>query len=84
MKKMKLEECERLAEEFIRGKRNVKNVKITGVRRKNPREIEVKGYCEDTKFLVELDADLAEITAYDFSDDIGGFDPSKGFSPIKE
>ncbi|TRO53246.1 hypothetical protein E2P71_06485 [Candidatus Bathyarchaeota archaeon] len=82
MSKMKLEECEKIAEDFIQGKRNVKDVKITSVRRKGPLNVEVKGYCEGTKFMVELDTDLAEITAYDFNEDIGEF----GFSqtPIKE
>lgn len=73
---MKLEECEKMAEEFVRGKRNVKNIKITGVRRKNPMSIEVKGTCEGTKFLVELDTDLGEITAYDFTEDTGEFGSS--------
>lgn len=71
---MKLTECEKHAEEFIRGKRGVKDVKITGIRNKDVNTVEVKGYCEDTRFTVELDKNQTEIIAYDFIDDNGGFD----------
>lgn len=75
---MKLTECEKHAEDFVRGKRGVENIKITGIRNKDVNTVEVKGYCEDTRFTVELDKNLADIVAYDFMDDNGGFDLFSG------
>ncbi|MCB2173038.1 hypothetical protein KQH65_09905 [archaeon] len=53
-----------MAEELVQGKRENKDI--------NP--VEVKGYCEDTRFTVDVDKNQTEIIAYDFIDDNGGFD----------
>ncbi len=71
---MKLSECEKLAEEFVQGKRGSKEVKVTGIKNISPNKVEVKGYCEDTRFTIEIAKDLSEVTAYDFIDDDGRFD----------
>ena len=71
---MKLTECEKMAEEFVRGKRGSKKIKVTGIKSKDINTVEVKGYCEDTRFTVEVDKNQSEIIAYDFIDDDGGFD----------
>ena len=71
---MKLTDCEKMAEEFVRGKRGSKSIKVTGIKSKDMNTVEVKGYCEDTRFTVEVDKNQSEITAYDFIDDDGGFD----------
>ena len=82
---MKLTECEKHAEDFIRGRRGSEKVKITGIRNKDVNTVEVKGYCEDTRFTVELDKNIADIVAYDFIDDNGGFDiPPRIRGPIEE
>ena len=70
---MKLTDCEKMAEDFVRGKRTSKNIRITGIRNKDVNTVEVKGYCEDTRFTVELNKNDTEIVAYDFIDDNGGF-----------
>jgi hypothetical protein len=67
---MKLSECEKLAEEYVRGKLGKgKKVDITTVKQKNPTTYEVKGYCEDTKFSIDVDTDLYDIIGYDFTQD---------------
>ena len=71
---MKLSECEKLAEEFVRGKRKAKKVKVTSVKQKDPVTFEVKGYCEDTRFSIDINQDLVNVVGYDFMDDQGGFD----------
>ncbi len=71
---MKMEDCEKLAEEFVRGKRGAKKVKITGVKMKDPVTYEVKGYCEDTRFNLEINTDQADVIGYDFLDDHGAID----------
>ena len=71
---MKLTDCEKMAEEFVRGKRGSKKIKVTGIKSKDINTVEVKGYCEDTRFTVEVDKNQSEIIAYDFIDDDGGFD----------
>ena len=71
---MKLTDCEKMAEEFVRGKRGNKAIKITGIKNKDINTVEVKGYCEDTRFTVDVDKNQTEIIAYDFIDDNGGFD----------
>lgn len=71
---MKINDCEKLAEEFVQGKRGAKKIKVTGVKNISATAIEVKGYCEDTRFTVEINKDLGEIAAYDFIDDDGKFD----------
>ena len=63
-----------MAEEFVRGKRGSKKIKVTGIKNKDINTVEVKGYCEDTRFTVEVDKNQSEIVAYDFIDDDGGFD----------
>jgi len=54
----------KMAEDLVQGKRENKDI--------NP--VEVKGYCEDTRFTVDVDKNQTEIIAYDFIDDNGGFD----------
>jgi hypothetical protein len=71
---MKLSECEKLAEDFVRGKRKAKNVKVTTVKQKDPVTFEVKGYCDDTRFSIDVNQDVADVVGYDFMDDQGGFD----------
>ena len=63
-----------MAEDFVRVKRGNKKIKITGIKSKDINTVEVKGYCEDTRFTVEVDKNQSEIIAYDFIDDNGGFD----------
>jgi hypothetical protein len=71
---MKLSECEKLAEDFVRGKRNAKKVKVTTVKQKDPVTYEVKGYCDDTRFSIDINQDVADVVGYDFMDDYGSFD----------
>lgn len=71
---MKLSECEKMAEEFVRGKRKAKKIKVTAVKQKDPVTFEVKGYCEDTRFSIDINSDLADVIGYDFMDDRGGFE----------
>ena len=63
-----------MSEEFVHGKRGNKAIKITGIKNKDVNTVEVKGYCEDTRFTVDVDKNQTEIIAYDFIDDNGGFD----------
>ena len=71
---MELSECEKMAEEFVRGRRGAKKVKVTAVKQKDPVTYEVKGYCEDTRFSIDINSELADVVGYDFLDDQGGFD----------
>lgn len=81
---MKLEECERMAREFVQDRKNSEDIHITGVKRKTPEHVEVKGTCEGKKFTVELNVNQAEVTAYDFSEDIGEFGPSDRYRLVRE
>jgi hypothetical protein len=75
---MKLSECEKLAEEYVRGKLGKKKqVDITSVKQKNPTTYEVKGYCESTKFSIDVDTDLYDIIGYDFAQDATIYKPPR-------
>lgn len=83
---MKIEECEKMAEDFLRSRKGSQEIKITGVKRIDPNTIEVKGYCEDSRFTVELDTNLAEVVAYDFDSSMVTADPTSGvpYKPVRE
>ena len=65
---MKISECEKIAENFLRLKKPASDdVKITSVKPKDPYTYEVKGYCEpDLKFTLDVSTEFEDVVGYDF------------------